>query len=259
MRRLVLLVLVVLLGAGPGYAADKTTDAEVAATRAKALYHAGQFAEAAQAYVAAYAKSGKPQMLFNAARATEEAGNLAEAQALYLEYLRLPAVGTGDRQEAQRRADILGAKLRAAPPVAAKAPVEPAVPSRSEPAAAAKGPPAPPAVTASDHKPAGEFPVWQTVSAVAAAGLAVGAWSVANDGAHQANQIDVTDQPSKQRYLSMADSARGWQRVAVGAGVAAGGLAIWALVAGSKRAPPKIAVGAAWAVDSGAVVVAWPW
>lgn len=249
-----------LLGA-PAFA-DARTDAEVLATRAKALFHAKSYAQAADLYLAAYAKSHVPLMLFNAARATEEAGNLAEARALFLEYARLEAITPAERKDALRRADDLRLRLdQQAPPPGGPAPKpkpEPAAdpatpPAASEPAKAAPAQPAPapepakrddadksgpaatpPVAVHSDrpqHAPS-RAPVWQIVGAATATAASVTLWWIANDKSHQANGIDVRDQASKQNYLTLADSARDWQKAAIGAGAVAGALAVWAIAAG---------------------------
>ncbi len=242
--------------------ADARTDAEVLATRAKALFHAKSYAQAADLYLAAYAKSHVPLMLFNAARATEEAGNLAEARALFLEYSRLDGITPTERKDALRRADDLRVRLEQQHPARAEpvatpkdAPADDAAtpPAAREPVKAAPAEPAPPAEPASrdaptkpapahtppvavhndpSPRPASRAPVWQIVGAATATAASVTLWWIANDKSHQANGLDVRDQTSKQNYLTLADSARDWQKAAIGAGAVAGALAVWALAAG---------------------------
>ncbi|MBI5609723.1 MAG: hypothetical protein HY902_12695 [Deltaproteobacteria bacterium] len=249
--------------------ADARTDAEVLATRAKALFHAKSYAQAADLYLAAYAKSHVPLMLFNAARATEEAGNLAEARALFLEYARLEGITPAERKDALRRADDLRVRLDQQAPVAAEpapkpknapaadpatppAPSEPAKAAATQPPSAPQpakrdepaqaGPAAtPPVAVQRDRAPraASGAPVWPIVAAASATAASVALWWMANDKSHQANGIDVRDQASKQNYLTLADSARTWQKAAIGAGAVAGALAVWAIAAGvsSPTAP----------------------
>ncbi len=270
-----LLALLCVLSASPlAYAGDARTDAEVLAMRAKALFRANQYAEAAELYLTAYAKSRVPLMLYNAARATEEAGNLGEARALFMEYARLDTIAASERREAQNRADHLAKRLAKTTEPIEKPKVEPAVEPRGEvkpepvrqvesqlrPLETVKPPRAD--VTQVQPQPQNHFPMWQTVGATVAAGAGVALWWLANDNAHQANSLIVHDLVSKQSYQNLADSARTWQMAAAGAGAVAGVLTIWAIAAGvSAPGPSKAAVGLAPAWDGehlgATVAVGW--
>lgn len=264
------------VGVAPLWASDRAAlEGEALATRAKAMFRAGQFAEAAELYLLAYARTRRPLMLYNAARATEQAGNAVEARALFLEYVRLDGVGNGERQEAQARADALASK--AAPAKTNPAQTNPAQTNPAKPAASTAPPadPSPVRDPASDptsdptrepsRNPTRESdpaeksalrrtaPVrsgevserpprtWPIVGASVFGLAAVGAWFYASNQAHNANLMNVNDYFSKQAYLTQADSARTWQLTAIGLGAAASGMAIWAVaVGGSKAAPAKL-------------------
>jgi len=76
-------------------------EAEAAALGAKAAFKAGKFEEAARKYMEAYGLVQKPTLVFNAARAYEEAGRLEEALPLFRLYLNVDK-GTDDNASAGR-------------------------------------------------------------------------------------------------------------------------------------------------------------
>lgn len=87
-----------VLAAVPSAAAEK--DALALAHQAKARYAAKDFAEAARLFMEAYGRVPEPTLLFNAARAYEQAGRLHEALPLFQLYLSL----NHDAQDADSRA-----------------------------------------------------------------------------------------------------------------------------------------------------------
>lgn len=86
--------------------------AEAAATEAKVFFKAGLFDKASDKFMEAFAISKRPSLMFNAARAYEENGNLPQAVALLKHYRDLPDVGADGRQEADTRIARMEAILR---------------------------------------------------------------------------------------------------------------------------------------------------
>lgn len=69
--------------------AQPTNEAETIATQAKDSFKAGDYDVAAKLYMAAYAKSHAPALIFNAARAYEEGGKKADSVAMFRMYISL--------------------------------------------------------------------------------------------------------------------------------------------------------------------------
>lgn len=78
------------------------TEAETLAQQAKVRFKAGDFEGAAKLFMQAYAKSHAPALVFNAARAHEEAGKKGDAAALFRLYISL-ANDTEGMLDARRR------------------------------------------------------------------------------------------------------------------------------------------------------------
>lgn len=100
--------------------------AEARATEAKAFFRAGLHQQAARGFMQAYALSGEPALMFNAARSYEEAGQPREAAALFEQYLKLSELPADGRADAEARITALRKKLAAmdkqrAPAASAKA------------------------------------------------------------------------------------------------------------------------------------------
>lgn len=111
---------------GPAWADEATERATAKAIKAQALFKSGQFIKAAEAFLEAYAVSPKATMLFNAARAYEEAAALDEAIALYQRYLTLKDSDAAGRADATKRlADLTQRRAAATDPADA-----PAAPSK---------------------------------------------------------------------------------------------------------------------------------
>lgn len=168
LRRVLVVFLTLLLIVQPVLAKTPTPDelsrAEAKALEAKAYYKNKLFQEAATGFMEAFAISGKPDMMFNAARAYEEAGQNARAIALYEQYITLKNVPDDGKKEAQGHIDKLR-KMMADPtapeekkPEAEKKPSEAKAPVTAEaeqnPADSPNQPPAKPMVVAVTQKPA---------------------------------------------------------------------------------------------------------
>jgi len=80
---------------------------------AKFRFKAGKPEEAARLFLEAFALTRKPALLYNAARAYEEAGKPAEAKVAFEQYLGLPDVTSAGRADAKKHIAALVAKLAA--------------------------------------------------------------------------------------------------------------------------------------------------
>lgn len=212
--------------------------AEALAQKATAFFKGGLFERAADLYMQAFALSQLPLMVYNAARAYEEAGKLREAKALFAHFLRLPGGAPDVRTEAARRRMALDSAIEAPGAL----PVKPA-PTQPEPPRAKAAPgrtparpaPAAPQPTVEVPAPSPPFPVWQAVSAGVAGAAAVGCYLVAAQRVAEARALFVTTEADKQAYLALADESASWQAAAIGLGVAAGALAVWTVVELARR------------------------
>ena len=93
--------------------ADEAAKAEAKALGAKFKFKAGKHEEAAELFLEAYALSRKPALLYNAARAFEEAGKLSEAKAAFEQYLGIPNLPAAGRKDARGHIDKLNKRLAA--------------------------------------------------------------------------------------------------------------------------------------------------
>lgn len=249
--RVVLATCLICVGIqAPAHAVERDLpQAEAMAVKAGALFKAGLFAKAADLYLQAFALSGRPLMVYNAARATEEDGRLDEARALFLHYLRLEGTPEATKAEARRRvAAIESRKPQPAPPVPPPQKAEP-VPERhaseeravpAEPRERTRFQPGEPdVVTRREPRQMQKapFPVGKTVAAGVLLAGALGAYLVARQDVADALAIDVQTEADKRRYLDLGDTAQLWRGAAVGLGVVGAGLAIWALVDGNRTVP----------------------
>jgi len=75
--------------AASGGSTDAQSAAEALALQAKEKFRAKKFEEAAKLFMQAYAKDPQPPLVFNAARAYEEAGMNGEAAGLFRLYLSI--------------------------------------------------------------------------------------------------------------------------------------------------------------------------
>ncbi|MFZ4580432.1 MAG: hypothetical protein ACOYOB_18765 [Myxococcota bacterium] len=109
----------------PDTAAATVTEAEAFATRAKERFKAKDFQRSAKLFMQAYALSHEPALVYNAARAYEEAGMAGDAASLFRLYISLTDDADGIL-EARGRIKRLEAKEPAAPTAPAAAlPSEP--------------------------------------------------------------------------------------------------------------------------------------
>ncbi len=99
--------------ARPAFAltSEEKARAEATAMQAKFKFKAGHFGEAAQLFLRAFAVSRAPALLYNAARAFEEAGSLKEARAAFEQYLEQPGLSAAGRKDARAKVAALTARI----------------------------------------------------------------------------------------------------------------------------------------------------
>lgn len=239
-------------------------EAEELASRAKAAFKAGQFEQAAKDFMAAYGRSKNAALVFNAARAYQEAGRLSDAAVLFRLYLSISDDADGMR-DAQARLEAIDAALRAgAEPKARPEPAREAaaLPTAATPTSPGPPPPAPSPVaadpaaatppgaaaarSAAQAAPALEARAaaaptpavvwWLGVPGTLALGSGVALLILGQNGSEAANQRSITSAGDIDAYHSAYGRARDqWQAGAVlaGAGAVAVGASLWLAV----RAP----------------------
>ena len=191
------LLLVCALAARPASAQTAVEKAQVAYEEGRAAFAAGDFPAALQRFERAYMLDNAPTLIFNMARAAEEAGLAEKAVTYYELYLDRNPDGS-DREEVERRVRVSRAMLererRAAPP--------------------------PPPVGSSSARPALG---WSLVG-VGVAGVAVGAVFIAGalDDADAASGLRPVD---AERHASLSDDVES-QEAAAWVGFGLGGAAL---------------------------------
>ncbi|MBI5608995.1 MAG: hypothetical protein HY902_08945 [Deltaproteobacteria bacterium] len=227
--------------------AEATVDAEVLARTATELFRLKQFERAAQLFMQAYAKSHKPALVFNAARAFQEAGKFGDAAGLFRLYLTISSdpEGIADAKARLQECESQAAAPPPPPPPAvptapppapapAQPPPPPAAPPPPAPAAAAPAPARPPAkVVKTSARPAPPSQMWAWVATGAAAAVAVGGASMLAIGANDANAANADRYPGPDgpaRYEERFEAAQGKWNVGAGltaVAVASAGVATW--------------------------------
>ncbi len=213
--------------------------AEAKALEAKAYFTQGLYEEAAAAFMEAYAISRAPDMMYNAARAYQEARRPDKARALFKTYLNLDGVSEEGRQDARQRIAKLEDQMAKESVPAEPAPAGdprapgPAVPLAAPATAAASSPtsdkPAPSQGLAAGGTPAGADALgWGALSGggalLAISGLAYwGALTAAND----ANKLEIDSAGDARDYNSAFDRAEQLRNASVGLAVAGAGLAAY--------------------------------
>ena len=158
-----------LAHAAPPATQEHEKQALALATEARNHYHDKDFTGAAELYMQAYARMPEPTLLFNAARAYEDAGKLREALPLFHLYLSVnrhdDAESRAGRKDAETHLADIEARLKAAeaqatpipptPPVDAppKPPVEATPPDAQPTPEPPAKPTTPPADTPSVYRP----------------------------------------------------------------------------------------------------------
>jgi hypothetical protein len=228
-------------------AQDSEAEAESFAAQARDRFKSKDFDAAAKLFMQAYARSPRPALVFNAARAYQEAGKKGDAAGLLRLYISISKDADGIA-EAHERLRALEGKPPIQPPVPVQPPAVEQVPG-SHPAVGLSGTITP------DASPADDTVLKWTVTGTAGLGLVSGiaVMLVARGQSMDANSLTVHDDDSVRAYNDRFDKAqRNW---AIGAGLTAigVGMGVWAtwLHVKSGRKP---ASAAAWNLDVGPAV-----
>lgn len=234
--------------------------AESKALEAKVYFKRGLFREAAEAFMEAYSLSLAPDMMFNAARAYQEAKLPERALALFETYLTLDGVTDEGKADARSRIAALQAssapaepqpvakpEAPAAKPVPAApspAPVSPS-PAPAPPASAAMPKPSPPLASVSAGAPADKLGWGLLIGGGVLLGLGGLSYSAAVNQANQANELPLANAADAKAYNASFDEAQNARGAAAVLAVAGTGLAAWGAWRLWLRGPAKGAENAA--------------
>jgi hypothetical protein len=212
---------------------EATAEAEAFAARAKEMFKAKEFQRSAKLFMQAYALTHEPALVYNAARAYEEAGMAGDAAGLFRLYISLTddADGILEARERIKRLEGKGAAAdKPATVVESAAPRAKAAPPRQGPSPTVPGPGASVATTA-PPPPASPQPAWQKWSATGGATVALTAgvalMLVGKAGTADANERLASDSTA---YNSAFDTAetQWWTGAGLtGLGVGLAGVATW--------------------------------
>jgi hypothetical protein len=273
-----MLIGVRVTAAKPKSAVDKQTlrQAETLVDQAKKAFKDKKFDESAKLFMQAYGLSQEPALVFNAARAYEEATKAGDAAALFRLYgtiSRDPA-GLADAQArlarleapapaqspATPRPDAGNAKPQLLAPLSTEAPhsaqAQPSPPNAPAPVPAAQTstPPSVPVTTAvARPNPTGPDRMWAwltTATSFALVGSGAAMMVLGASASHDANALPIATDADRARYNSDFDRAeRTWTTGAalVAVGVVTGGAAAWLhLRSGSQVAAGLDGSGGIW-------------
>ena len=235
--------------AGAGPTDGELRRAEALATEARAFFKGGVFRDAASKFMEAFALSKRPSLVYNAARAYEEAKALNKARALFKLYLSLGSVDASGQKAAEthlksieatldkrKLAEELAARRRAA--LKAKREAAALKAKREADARRAKRDKArraerrltanklQPSVTAV-QTPTRTLSLPWTASAAGCALVSLTAYGLAYHYATKMPLSDVNDVGSADDYRANRTLRGVWQGVSIGAAVASVGLAGW--------------------------------
>ena len=213
--------------------------AEALATEAKAYFKGKLFEQAAAKFLEAFAVARRPALVFNAARAYEEAQKPKRAVAIFQMYADLPESSPQGRADAKVRIATLNKGIAAAEAAATKAAdADTRLPGNGE---AGDGDKRPGGKTVSSRAVGGKaagahtttaprkrpYPVWRSTAGSALTVFAIGAWLNARSLASEMPFDEVVDDETKARYLELGDDARLWQGLAIGSAMVGVGLIAW--------------------------------
>ena len=239
-----------------------TKEAEAKAIEAKFYYARGLFREAAETFFVAFTLSNRPDMLYNAARAYEQAKLLEKAKALYESYLLLPGVSDDGKKDAQARIAAINQLQSAVSQPAHSAPAPDAVPksgpgqpsptkpepAKPEPARTVPAPAGPAAVVVAPPPMVGPAQSGATVGAWIAVGggsasivASAVLYGLARNNATKANNQDFGAPDAATAYNQRFDKAQTERTAAIACaviGAGAAGWGAWSLWRAHKTAPP---------------------
>lgn len=243
---------------------DELAKAEAKALQAKFKFKAEAYAEAAELFLEAFSISKSPALLFNAARAFEEAKRYKEARAAFEQYLGLPGLSDAGRADARAHLAACEAKIAEA---AQSAPPAAATPSPTPPATAPNATGREPVPAAASTEPAATAPAASAGGVQSAPGpeqpSKLLTWSLVGGGgllvlmaaagfagsvtrAEAANAMDFSVADAKTRYnteFDAAESSMAGSTLLLAAGVALAGWGTWRLLrtpASTAAVRPKV-------------------
>ena len=220
--------------------------AEAKAIEAKVFFKGGLYAEAATGFMQAFAISRRPDMMFNAARAYEQAGMAAQAVALFEQYQQLTDAPAQGKKDAALRIAQLNAVLQArrAATAAPETGVSPTTPRPAQPPAAdpVQAPvqvpvqvPVQAALPQPTHTrvdPAAPRPskAWSiTLAAGGGTLVLVGllSWSAAVNQIDTANKMDFAAVNAQTSYTTSVQQAKSTRAFGIGSSLVGIGLGVW--------------------------------
>ncbi len=229
--------------------------AEAVATEAKLLFQQKAYEAAAERFMEAYTLVRRASLIFNAARAYQEAGLLQKAIALFKAYMGLPDATEDGKADAAKRIATLELEVKAQEPKPVLPPKDDPPPHGKPDVAPLPNPPTPVAdVTPPDKtgkKPEEVPPVppkpFPWASAAATAGLVIGSgvlYGLALSEALAAHDMETSLHTSAQaqtyeNHVNKAQLFRGAAVVAGSLTVLAAGWLGWELLGGGDPAPDK--------------------
>lgn len=203
--------------------ADAQPAAEQYAARAVERFKAKDFDAAAKLFMQAYAHDAKAALVFNAARAYEEAGKTGDAASLFRLYITISQDADGIVDARTRLKALEGPRAQPIAPV---------------PAVALAAAPTP---HESNNEPAPlRWPV--TIAAGAAVAGGVVLFLVARNASLAANELHVRSPADVQTYNDRFDHAERRQGWAVATTAVGAGFAVWATWLHLQARPPQRSV-----------------
>lgn len=223
----------------PNVAVAGSNKIEVAiqvAEQARLAFEERRYEDAAAMYMRAYnLAKDKVVMVYNAARSHQLGGRLEAAKALFELYIRIANPRVTDENSGILAAKENIAKIEVAleatvvkPESVVIRPTEPKVVLPTPATVATALPEEGTRVVAPQPK---EFPLFKVGGASAASALSLGLWLAARGQINTAlGMLPVQDEAGRSAYKSAISQGEGMRAGAVGAGVVALGLGVWAAV-----------------------------
>ena len=225
--------------AAKGKASTSKSEAEGYSARAVERFKAKDFEAAAKLFMQAYAKSHAPALVFNAARAYQEAGKAGDAASLFKLYITISEDADGIVDARERLKALAGATVKVAPDPAAASKADGTVPAAVDVGVKVADHNAPPV---SAPNTALKWGVAGGAVAAVAGGVALMLIGRANS--NTANELVVGDEAGMRAYndqYNLAQSQWGGGLGLVAAGALLAGWATW--LHASERRPSPVQVG----------------
>ncbi|MCX6781378.1 MAG: hypothetical protein NT003_04695 [Candidatus Magasanikbacteria bacterium] len=216
--------------------------------QAKELFYKNEFEAASVAFFEAYKLSRRPALLFNAARAKEQARMFADAKKLFETYKLLPDATAQGSKEADEHLALIEQQLAPLPQLMPPLPtilktqetvpkpkIVPLKPEHASSGVVVEPSVAPtttveynPALAGTDGFRANRLLTWQSGTAVAALAVGGAMMIIGMYGSRTANQIAITNQDDILKYKSKYGSAQVEWYTGLGLGAVGLGMGIWA-------------------------------